>query len=217
MEKYGVVYIWRDSKHKRYYIGAHWGTENDGYICSSPWMKRAYKLRPNDFKRRILTRVYTNRQEMFDEEAKWQNFIKDEELRIRYYNIRRHGDKHWSSNPNTSLTVREKISKANKGKPSPNKGKNLSEQTKEKISKANKGRNILWADKIGDALRGIPKNYPNPNKKVIYQYDINDNLINQYNSAAEAGKTLNKSGNSIADCAAGRQKTAYGYIWKYKQ
>ena len=88
MEKYGVVYIWRDSKHKRYYIGAHWGTENDGYICSSPWMKRAYKLRPNDFKRRILTRVYTNRQEMFDEEAKWQNFIKDEELRIRYYNIR---------------------------------------------------------------------------------------------------------------------------------
>ena len=134
MEKYGIVYIWRDSKHKRYYIGAHWGTDDDGYVCSSPWMNRAYKLRPNDFKRRILARVYTNRQEMFDEEAKWQNFIKDEELRIRYYNIRRHGDKHWSSNPNTSLIVREKISKANKGKPSPNKGKNLSEQTKEKIS-----------------------------------------------------------------------------------
>ena len=138
MEKYGFVYIWRDRKHKRYYIGAHWGTEDDGYICSSPWMNRAYKLRPNDFKRRILVRVYTNRQEMFYEEAKWQNFIKDDELRIRYYNIKRHGDKHWSSNPNTSLTVREKISKANKGKISPNKGITLSEETKKKISDGTK-------------------------------------------------------------------------------
>ena len=98
------------------------------------------------------------------------------------------------------------------------KGKGLgprSEEWKQNISKANKGRNILWADKIGDALRGVPKNYPNPNKKIIYQYDINNNLINQYNSAAEAGKALNKSGNSIADCASGRQKTAYGFVWKY--
>jgi hypothetical protein len=86
----------------------------------------------------------------------------------------------------------------------------------DKISKANKGRQILWADKIGDALRGIPKNYPNPNKKTIYQYDNNNNLINQYDSATEAGKALNKSGNSIADCAAGRQKTAYGFTWRYK-
>ena len=86
----------------------------------------------------------------------------------------------------------------------------------DKISKANTGREILWADKIGNALRGVPKNYPNPNKKIILQYDNNNNLINQYNSATEAGKALNKSGNSIADCAAGRQKTAYGFTWKYK-
>ena len=32
----------------------------------------------------------------------------------------------------------------------------------------------------------------------------------------EAGKYLNKSGNSIADCASGRQKTAYGFKWKYE-
>lgn len=42
-EKYGFVYIWRDKKHNRYYIGCHWGTTDDGYICSSPWMKQAYK------------------------------------------------------------------------------------------------------------------------------------------------------------------------------
>lgn len=104
-----------------------------------------------------------------------------------------------------SEETKNKVKAIRTGKPQPN------------ISKAHKGRQILWADKIGDALRGIPKNYPNPNKKTIYQYDINNNLINQYNSATEAGKALNKSGNSIADCAAGRQKTAYGFIWKYKK
>jgi hypothetical protein len=87
----------------------------------------------------------------------------------------------------------------------------------EKVSKANKGRTIFWASKIGDALRGIPKKYPNPNKKIILQYDLQSNLLNEYQSAQEAGRCLGKSGNSIADCASGRQSTAYGFIWKYKE
>lgn len=29
-EKYGFVYIWRDRKYNRYYIGCHWGREDDG-------------------------------------------------------------------------------------------------------------------------------------------------------------------------------------------
>lgn len=136
--KYGFVYIWYDRKHKRYYIGAHWGTEDDGYVCSSPWMNRAYKLRSHDFKRRILARIYTNKQDMFNEESKWQNYIKDEELKIKYYNIRRHGDRHWSADENKSLSVSQKISKANKGNPSPNKGKTLSEETKKKVSEGTK-------------------------------------------------------------------------------
>jgi hypothetical protein len=85
----------------------------------------------------------------------------------------------------------------------------------EKISKANSGRTILWASKIGDAHRGKPKNYLSKNKPIL-QYDFQDNLINEYQSAQEAGRYLNKSGNSIADCAAGKQKTAYGFKWKYK-
>jgi len=85
----------------------------------------------------------------------------------------------------------------------------------EKLSKANKGRQILWGDKIGDALRGKPKNYLSHYKPIL-QYDLKNNLINEYQSAQEAGRCLGKSGNSIADCAAGRQKTSYGFIWKYK-
>lgn len=35
MEKHGFVYIWFDKKKNMFYIGSHWGHEQDGYICSS--------------------------------------------------------------------------------------------------------------------------------------------------------------------------------------
>jgi group I intron endonuclease len=54
-------------------------------------------------------------------------------------------------------------------------------------------------------------------KKTIIQYDLNMNKIKEYSSAKEARDYLEKKGNSIADCASGRQKTAYGFIWKYKK
>ena len=70
IEKYGFVYIWRDKKHNRYYIGCHWGTTDDGYLCSSNWMRDAYARRPGDFRRRILT---TNlaREQMYLEERRF--------------------------------------------------------------------------------------------------------------------------------------------------
>lgn len=138
--EYGFVYIWYDRKHKRYYIGAHWGTEDDGYICSSPWMKQAYRKRQCDFKRRVLARINTNKKDMFDEEAKWQSLIKDDELRTRYYNIKRHGDAHWSTNEQKSLTIRQKISKANKGRSGYWLGKEKTKEHKQKISNKLKGR-----------------------------------------------------------------------------
>jgi hypothetical protein len=87
MEKYGFVYIWYDRKHKRFYIGAHWGTENDGYVCSSKWMKQAYKTHYNEFRRKILVRIYSTKKDLFEEEYKWLSLIKDEELGKKYYNL----------------------------------------------------------------------------------------------------------------------------------
>jgi hypothetical protein len=135
MEKYGFVYLWYDRKHKRYYVGSHWGSEDDGYICSSNWMRDAYRRRREDFKRRILSRVNTTRQELLDEEHKWLNLIKIEELGKRYYNLRTWHQGHWTTIENT-LSIREKISKANKGR----KLLPRSDEYKKKISKANKGR-----------------------------------------------------------------------------
>lgn len=86
MEKTGFIYLWFDRKHKRFYLGSHLGTENDGYICSSKWMKQSYKRRPQDFRRRILKR-YIRKQFLKEEEKKWLNLIKSEELGKRYYNL----------------------------------------------------------------------------------------------------------------------------------
>jgi hypothetical protein len=88
MEKYGFVYLWYDKKRKRFYVGSHWGTEDDGYTCSSNWMRDAHRRRPKDFKRRIVKRIFTNPRETLIEEYRYLLMIKKEELRKRYYNVR---------------------------------------------------------------------------------------------------------------------------------
>ena len=113
-EKYGFVYIWYDRKHKRFYVGCHWGTEGDGYICSSRWMRQSYRRRPEGFKRRVIARVYTNRQDLLIEEGKWLSLINDSELGKRYYNLTNHTNGHWSANEGERLSVKEKASKARK-------------------------------------------------------------------------------------------------------
>lgn len=114
MEKYGFVYLWRDKKHNRYYIGSHWGTEDDRYVCSSRWMMKSYKRRPEDFKRRILSRVYTNKKDLLQKENEWLSLIKEEELKTRYYNLMIHEFGHWSTDKDLSLSVSQRISVATK-------------------------------------------------------------------------------------------------------
>jgi hypothetical protein len=114
MEKYGFIYIWYDRKWKRYYVGCHWGREDDGYICSSKWMSDSYKRRPVDFKRKILKRIYTNMRDLRDEEHKWLLLIKDEEIKIKYYNLSKKHFGHWSADEHSKLSISQKLSKAQK-------------------------------------------------------------------------------------------------------
>lgn len=162
MEKYGFIYIWRDRKHKRYYIGAHWGTEDDGYICSSSWMKLGYKKRPNDFKRRIIERIYTTKKDMFEAEYKWLQMIKPEEIKHRYYNLRINW-KHpaWEYDQHKIKTIGEKISTSHRtyeertGKPWGwwMNERFISTDTKQKIRQANLGKTY---SKEVNAKKGRP-------------------------------------------------------------
>jgi len=139
MQKYGFVYIWYDRKHKRYYVGCHWGTENDTYVCSSRWMKQAYRIRPQDFRRKILKTNIETKQEMFNEEYKWLSLISNDELGKKYYNLNNKNNTHWSNNEEISKTVGQKISEAKTGKsngPRP-------QEVKDKIKETKRSRSYI--------------------------------------------------------------------------
>lgn len=134
MEKYGFIYLWYDRKHKRYYLGKHWGHEKDNYVCSSKWMKRSYKRRKDDFHRKILERVYTSKKDLGEAEYRWGSLIKKEELGKKYYNLKIPKDRHWHDDPHTSKTVKERISVGLEA---------LGPEHKAKMSQLQKD---LWAD-----------------------------------------------------------------------
>ena len=166
MEKEGFIYIWFDRKHKRYYVGCHWGTVDDGYICSSKWMRDAHRYRPQDFKRRIIQKSIA-RDTLLDEEHKWLSLIPDEELGESYYNLSKKHFGHWSAIESNNLSVRQKLSEASKklhqdpvyrekfleGR------KKMPHQTSEQIAKRSKSntgkkRSEETKQKIADAHRG---------------------------------------------------------------
>ena len=138
MEKYGFIYVWYDKKRKMFYLGSHWGTEDDGYICSSNRMRDAYRRRPDDFKRRIVSKGIT-RETLLEEEHKWLSKISDVELGKRYYNLRKHKWAHWSTDKNRRLTVGQKVSKAKLGKP----GNKHTDDSKQKLREARAKQVIL--------------------------------------------------------------------------
>jgi hypothetical protein len=154
MKKYGFVYIWFDKKHKKYYIGCHWGQESDGYICSSNWMRMAYRRRPYDFKRRILKRTEL-RDELFLIEESFLKRIKPEEFGKKYYNLQNHW-RHWSESSTGRLSVRSKISETKKKYWASSE----SAVTREKLSKINKERGVRPPSRKGKIPwnKGLTKN-----------------------------------------------------------
>ena len=153
-EKYGFVYLWRDRGKNRWYLGSRWGREDDGYICSSNWMRMSHKRRPQDFKRRILFRCNT-KEELWDKEFEWLSLINQEELGKKYYNLKVF---HYNMNQGVrklSEKTRKRLSEVNRGKNNPNYGKKASEETKRKMSENHKCKN-----------KGFVHPRPNKGKKI---------------------------------------------------
>ena len=51
-------------------------------------------------------------------------------------------------------------------------------------------------------------------KKPILQYDLDGNFIREWSSATDVSKEAQEN---ICKCLKGIRKTAYGFIWKYKE
>jgi group I intron endonuclease len=87
-------------------------------------------------------------------------------------------------------------------------GTKVSDNTKEKMKNSHKGvkKSVLHIQNISNAK-----------KKIIQQYSMENILINEFNCADDAINYLNvKSVKHIRNCALGSKKSAYGFIWKYK-
>lgn len=120
-------------------------------------------------------------------------------------------------------------------------GKKLSESHYKNVCEANKkcGKNRLGVPlsesnriNIGNALRGKKKskssvdkmvNWAIPKRKIIVQYDLNDNKITEWESISHCCKISGYcKGNIIKVCKnkirkdGSKCKTAYGFKWSYK-
>jgi hypothetical protein len=133
MQKYGFIYIWYDRKYRRFYLGRHWGRVDDGYICSSNSMRDAYRRRPEDFKRRIISYVQTSVNDLVIEEQKWLNKIKIVECGKKYYNVSLSASTPTMRNKKHSDETKEKMKSAALGRL-------VSEETKEKLRQVNLGK-----------------------------------------------------------------------------
>ena len=120
-----------------------------------------------------------------------------------------------------------KTAEANRGKKRSNetrkkmsesqKGKKRSEETKMKISEARKG--IIFSEetkrKMSEARKGIPNIKLS---KPVLQIDKDTNeVIAEFPSTMEVKRQLGFNHSHIASCCNGKRKSAYGYIWRYKE
>jgi hypothetical protein len=121
-----------------------------------------------------------------------------------------------------SKTGTKKHSKESKLKISKSrKGKKLSQKTKDKIYteiRNNKISKSLKDRKFSkEHIKNLSKakiNKPSNASKKIIQFDIGYNFIKEWNSITEAKKHIIKG--DIQSCVLGKQKTAGGFIWRYK-
>ncbi len=89
---YGFVYLWKDRRNQKFYLGSHWGDVDDGYVCSSPAMLEEWRDHPQDFRRKILQNVFSNREDLYEVETQWLGLIKNWD---KYYNIRKSAVGQW--------------------------------------------------------------------------------------------------------------------------
>lgn len=123
--------------------------------------------------------------------------------------------------------TRKKLSESHKGKKfsqetrikmsESRKGKKRSEETKQKIRLKAKGRKASeeTKEKMSEAKKGIPNIKLS---KPVLQIDmITNEIIAEFSATMEVERQLGFIHNHISACCKGKQKTAYGYIWKYKE
>ena len=101
------------------------------------------------------------------------------------------GDKHPMFGKHHSEEAKKKMSLARKGKPAHNKGVPMSEEQKKKLKNGKTSKKVL-------------------------QFTLNGEFIREWPSTAECERNGFDS-SFVSSCCRGKYKSAYGYIWRYKE
>lgn len=90
---------------------------------------------------------------------------------------------------------------------------------KDENKENNNACNLEWVTRIENEMHGTKKErQSNKMKHPIVQYGLNGKYIKEWKSALDAEKEMRgKNTGNICNCLKGKTKTAYGYIWKYKE
>jgi group I intron endonuclease len=101
-------------------------------------------------------------------------------------------------------------------------GKKHSQETKDKISKANSGRKYSIEVNKSKGRKGRVSNRKgifsenNPLSKKVLQFDLNNNLIKEWNCLMDIKRELGFHIGNVSSCLKGNLKTYKKFIWKYK-
>jgi len=126
------------------------------------------------------------------------------------------GSEFWTNKQKNNQERKNKLRKANKGKPKP-------QGFGEQISKIKLAQNIKFTQdhkaKITQGKLGKkqPQSFLDKKYKSIIQLDKENNQLNEFKSIEEAANSneIFKRSN-ISCCLTNKSKTAYGYKWFYK-
>ena len=237
--QYCYIYKLTNKITGRIYVGQHFYSDmNDNYFCSGSEIRNELRngiYSKDDFDKVILQNKMMTQTEADDLEIhyikKFDSFVYDNP---NGYNKTRGGQK-WNmlgskrtddqkQNISNSLMGRKctdlhraNISKSLIGNQY-NTGKTLSDEHKKKISESNKGikrpKTQEQIEKHRKAVTGVKrcKDFFKP----ILQYDLENNIIAEFETIELASISNNLKAQYILRCARGVRKTYSKFIWKFK-
>lgn len=107
-------------------------------------------------------------------------------------------------------------------------GKKHSEESKKIMSEKKRGANNMFygtgpmlgkkmsdESKMKNAISHTGKN--NKKSKKVYQYDLNNNFIKEWDSVGVLCAKMKISVGNISNCCNGKRRTGYGFIWRYEK
>jgi very-short-patch-repair endonuclease len=190
--------------------------QEDVYYDTFDWLKKLYETIEKIKNDRIIQNIYISKNDEYNNFEKIdtnhiiENVIINEtycelcKITIKYNykqheNTKKHRDNLLNITDNSKKSFCETCNKYITNK----RQHYNTENHKNKISKEEWKKQIKELDE-------------NTTKKRVEQYDINNNLINTFDSVNDAYRHLNKKyGGSIGKCCNGESKNCLGYIWKW--